>query len=55
MNNNEEMKTFEELGVEPELLKAIEELGFDAPMPIQEMVIPHLLHEDGDVVGLAQT
>ena len=49
------MKSFEELGVAPELLRAINELGFENPMPIQEMVIPHLLSEDGDVVGLAQT
>lgn len=49
------MKTFEELGVAPELLKAIGELGFENPMPIQEMVIPHLLEKEGDVVGLAQT
>lgn len=46
---------FEELGVEPRLLKAIDELGFETPMPIQEMVIPHLLQKEGDVVGLAQT
>ena len=51
----QDMKTFDELGVEPRLLKAIEELGFEHPMPIQEMVIPHLLEKDGDVVGLAQT
>ncbi len=37
------------------MLKAIEEMGFVHPMPIQEMVIPHLLSKDGDVVGLAQT
>ncbi len=49
------MANFEELGVEPRLLKAIVELGFEHPMPIQEMVIPHLIREDGDVVGLAQT
>ncbi|MDE6271679.1 MAG: DEAD/DEAH box helicase [Muribaculaceae bacterium] len=49
------MKSFQELGVAPELLKAIGELGFENPMPIQEMVIPHLLSQDGDVVGLAQT
>lgn len=49
------MDNFEELGVNPRLLKAIEELGFESPMPIQAMVIPHLLREDGDVVGLAQT
>lgn len=54
-NDNTEMKTFAELGVEPQLLKAIQEMGFEWPMPIQEMVIPHLLNKEGDVVGLAQT
>ena len=49
------MKTFEELGVIPELRRAIEELGFESPMPVQEKVIPHLLSEPGDVVALAQT
>ncbi len=49
------MKTFEELGVRPDLRKAIEEMGFEAPMPVQEQVIPHLLHGDDDVVALAQT
>ncbi len=47
--------TFEELGVSSPLLRAIEELGFEVPMPVQEKVIPHLLSEDGDVVALAQT
>jgi len=47
--------TFEELGVRDDLRHAIEELGFESPMPIQEKVIPHLLNEDGDVVALAQT
>ncbi len=55
MDQNNESITFSNLGVAPELLKAISELGFETPMPIQEMVIPHLLNEDGDVVGLAQT
>ncbi len=50
-----EGRTFSDLGVEPQLLKAIGEMGFESPMPIQEMVIPHLLEKDGDVVGLAQT
>ena len=50
-----EMTTFDQLGVAPELLRAIGELGFEHPMPIQEMVIPHLLSKDGDVVALAQT
>lgn len=48
-------KTFEELGVRPDLLQAIKELGFEHPMPIQAMVIPHLIDKEGDVVGLAQT
>lgn len=49
------MHTFEELGVAPELRHAIEELGYEQPMPIQEKVIPHLLSADNDVVALAQT
>lgn len=47
--------SFADLGVAPELLKAIEELGFESPMPIQRLVIPHLNEKEGDVVGLAQT
>ena len=49
------MKTFEELGVSPEIRKAIEELGYENPMPVQEEVIPHLLGNGNDVVALAQT
>ena len=49
------MTTFKELGVRDDLLRAIELMGYEKPMPIQEMVIPHLLNEDTDVVGLAQT
>ena len=48
-------RTFADLGVERRILDAIEEMGFVHPMPIQEMVIPHLLEKEGDVVGLAQT
>lgn len=47
--------TFEELGVSAPLCRAVEELGFDSPMPVQEKVIPHLLENEGDVVALAQT
>lgn len=49
------MATFKELGVRDDLLRAIELMGYEQPMPIQEMVIPHLLNEETDVVGLAQT
>ena len=49
------MKTFEELGVSPEIRRAIEEMGYANPMPVQEEVIPYLLEEGNDVVALAQT
>lgn len=49
------MKTFEELGVSPEILKAIKEMGYENPMPVQEEVIPYLLGNGNDVVALAQT
>ena len=47
--------TFEELGLREEVLKSLKELGFEAPTPIQEQAIPHLMKEDCDFVGLAQT
>ena len=49
------MKTFEELGVSAEIRRAIEEMGYENPMPVQEEVIPYLLGEGNDVVALAQT
>ena len=49
------MKTFEELGVAAPILKAIQEMGYESPMPVQEEVIPFLLGEDNDVIALAQT
>ena len=49
------MKTFEELGVSEEIRRAIEELGFEKPMPVQEEVIPYLLGNRNDVIALAQT
>ena len=49
------MKTFEELGVSEEIRRAITELGFESPMPVQEEVIPYLLGSNNDVIALAQT
>ena len=49
------MKTFEELGVSEEIRRAIEEMGFENPMPVQEEVIPYLLGTRNDVIALAQT
>ena len=49
------MKTFEELGVSEDIRRAIEEMGFVQPMPVQEEVIPYLLGNRHDVIALAQT
>ncbi|MCD8297510.1 MAG: DEAD/DEAH box helicase [Prevotella sp.] len=49
------MKTFEELGVCEEIRRAITDMGFEKPMPVQEEVIPFLLGNRNDVIALAQT
>ena len=49
------MSQFTDFGLNPALLRAIKELGFENPMPIQEQTIPVLLEQDVDFVGLAQT
>ena len=49
------LKTFEELGVSEEIRRAITELGFESPMPVQAEVLPYLLGSNNDVIALAQT
>ena len=49
------MKTFEELGVAPAIVRAISEMGYEYPMPVQEEVIPFLLGNNNEVIALAQT
>ncbi|MDT8414805.1 MAG: DEAD/DEAH box helicase [Flavobacteriaceae bacterium] len=49
------MTTFQELGLQDNLLKAITDLGFETPSEIQEKSIPTLLASDTDMVALAQT
>jgi ATP-dependent RNA helicase DeaD len=49
------MNKFNEMGLTPSTLKAIEELGFENPMPVQEKVIPLLLEGEKDIITLAQT
>ncbi|NUM31210.1 MAG: DEAD/DEAH box helicase [Bacteroidetes bacterium] len=49
------MTNFKEFGLKPEILKGIEELGFVTPTPIQAKVIPEVLQNRRDIVGLAQT
>ena len=47
--------TFDELGVSAPICRAITELGYQQPMPVQEAVIPYLLGEPIDLIALAQT
>ncbi|GHT19304.1 DEAD/DEAH box helicase [Bacteroidia bacterium] len=47
--------TFKELNLKTEILSAIEELGFEQPMPVQEQVVPFMLERTDDLVALAQT
>ena len=49
------MITFHSLGLNPSLLKAVEQLGFEVPTSVQEKVIPTLLNDQTDLVALAQT
>jgi ATP-dependent RNA helicase DeaD len=49
------MNTFEQLGIKPEIIKAISEMGFAMPMPVQEEVIPLMINNQGDIIALAQT
>ena len=48
------MTTFEDLKISKSILKAIEELGFTEPTPIQEKAIP-MVRSGIDVLGIAQT
>jgi ATP-dependent RNA helicase DeaD len=49
------LETFEELGVSQPIIKAIREMGYESPMPVQKEVIPYLLGNDNEVIALAQT
>ncbi len=49
------MSTFKETGLNQEILKAIGEMGFETPTPIQKKTIPALLSSGQDIIALAQT
>lgn len=49
------MSTFQELGLNQDLLNAVADLGFTKPSEVQEKAIPTLLAEERDLVALAQT
>ena len=54
MTESEDQPTFHDLGLGTSVLRALTELGYEVPSPIQVGTIPALL-EGRDVVGLAQT
>jgi len=47
--------TFSETGLNKNIQKAITDLGFETPTPIQKEVIPYLLETENDLIALAQT
>ncbi|TNE30915.1 MAG: DEAD/DEAH box helicase [Bacteroidetes bacterium] len=49
------MQTFADLGLRPEILAALNSIGFETPTPIQQEAIPKLLVGERDLIGLAQT
>ncbi len=49
------MMLFSSFSLREELTQAISDLGFETPTPIQQKVIPTLLSEPIDIIGLAQT
>lgn len=49
------MLTFDDSGLREELLKAVGEIGFVEPTPIQQQAIPHILTSDRDLIAFAQT
>ncbi|MGM5470962.1 DEAD/DEAH box helicase [Flavobacteriaceae bacterium LMO-SS05] len=49
------MNTFQDLGLNEDLLHAITDLGFETPSEVQDKTIPILLEKETDLVALAQT
>ncbi len=52
---NTKMTTFSESDIDKRIIKAITEMGFEVPMPVQQQVIPFLLNQTRDLVALAHT
>jgi len=49
------MILFKEMGLDKQLIRAVEDLGFESATPIQEQVIPKILDDKQDLIALAQT
>ena len=47
--------SFFQFSLKSEIIKAVKEMGFNHPTPIQEKVIPHLISSDQDLIASAQT
>ncbi|HRY38239.1 MAG TPA: DEAD/DEAH box helicase [Smithellaceae bacterium] len=52
---NTKMTAFGESDIDKRILKAISDMGFETPMPVQQQVIPFLLKQTRDLVALAHT
>ena len=49
------MTAFKKLGLNSEIMKSLDDLGFTEPSPIQEKTIPFILKSENDLIALAQT
>ena len=49
------MDNFKATQLHTEILKAISEMGFQTPTPIQAKTIPHLMSSNQDLIATAQT
>jgi len=49
------MTQFKDMDLKPEIQKSLEDIGFITSTPIQAKIIPHILNNAGDIIGLAQT
>ena len=49
------MKTFNDIGLNEDILKSLEERGFERPTPIQAKAIPHLMSSNQDIIASVQT
>jgi len=49
------MNAFSDIGLNDQILSAVQDIGFEEPTPIQAKTIPHLLNSDQDLIAFAQT
>jgi len=54
MKDNNQVESFDSLGLHPKLLNSLHQLNFKTPTPIQHQAIPHAI-TGADLIGIAQT